>query len=197
MVVLGDAGRFGILMAVPWILHVHVLRGMQPGGLPMRGHLHARERGVVEPGRGEQRRDVADPIGTIACAVRETPVRSGLDPHPPLAVQALRRIHAGIRAHQTAGVVGMRREPVHRVHTRVGEPCRRRHGWGDDRSPVLLQVVGCVHDVLAFASDDCVASLPPHFGNRAEGDSLHNKDKVIYLITQILLRVSKKNEPMP
>jgi hypothetical protein len=57
-------------------------------------------------------------------------------------------------------MIGMGVEPVNRVHARVGEPCRRRYGRGDDRIAVLPLIVGCVHDVLAFASD-CVASLPP------------------------------------
>ena len=41
MAVLGDGRGLRVLMSVPWVLHVHVLRGKQPRSLQMRGHLHA------------------------------------------------------------------------------------------------------------------------------------------------------------
>ena len=123
MAVLGDGRSLRVLMSVPWVLHVHVLRGKQPRSLQMRGHLHAGERRIVEVGRGEQRRHVARPIG-------ETARRRRLDADPPFAVKALPEIRTlavdgGVRP---ARMIGMGVEPVDRVHARVREPCRCRHG---------------------------------------------------------------------
>lgn len=111
-------------MSVPWVLRSRTAG--QAARSQMRGHLRGRttnRRKSDAANRGDASL-IQSPV-----AHQETARRRRLDADPPFAVKALPEIRTlAVDGRTSARMIGMGVEPVDRVHARVREPCRRRHG---------------------------------------------------------------------
>ena len=106
MIVFGNVRLLRILMAIPWILNIHVLVLQISGHLQMLRHVDRTKIGIVEVSCGERRVFHVDGCGLS-------------NVYFPYTVEILLRF-AGFSDEIT--MIGMRRLAIHREYGRIGEP---------------------------------------------------------------------------
>ena len=106
MIVFGNVRLLRILMAIPWILHIHIFVLQIAGHLQVFGHVDRAETGIVEVSCGERRVFHVD-VGCLS------------DVYFPFAVEIL--LWFGGFA-QEIPMIGVRGLAIHREYGRIGEP---------------------------------------------------------------------------
>ena len=106
MIVFGNVRLLRILMAIPWILNIHVLVLQISGHLQMLRHVDRTKIGIVEVSCGERRVFHVD-VGCLS------------DVYFPFAVKILLRF-GGFA--QEIPMIGVRGLAIHREYGRIGEP---------------------------------------------------------------------------
>ena len=106
MIVFGNVRLLRILMAIPWILHIHIFVLQIAGHLQVFGHVDRAETGIVEVSCGERRVFHVDGCGLS-------------NVYFPYTVEILLRF-GGFA--QEIPMIGVRGLAIHREYGRIGEP---------------------------------------------------------------------------